>query len=418
MPRRICGKKILVVAAALMLAGCANIKTDIDPDLQPIADTVLEVPEGPSKPAFFAPAQPEPYASILDKKYQELKFGVDNNQRTLEISRLSNKQMLLPQFIPGASVGTNNVLNLQVQQVLFDGGMYRAKFKADDHLAVMRQIEFLLDLNKKASDDIAIFLSYRKNVELEKVLTDTSSYLSDLLRLAMTRADGGVGSSSDVSLFELKLSEMKTDAQIARADAQSDLVALGEEKITSKAVDFKMADDHLPLSIIQAIATLAHAKSDLELAKKERNPKVILEGRIGMDPFFGTPRSNIGISMDKDPITLGGNTNVMSAKQKVLLEQHNLEVAVRDAQRDTARIRARLTALKSQLNETITLSRVARSRFDDFSKQFQAGTANLSEAAGLVQTLRQSAEKKVTLKYQIFDLQRQLAQQGGHFWKF
>jgi len=418
MPRRIGRILLNCFVSVALLAGCASVETDVDPVLKPFANTVLDVENNTAERASIVPAQPEPYVQILAKKYEELKFGADNNIRTLEISRLSNKQGRLPQLIPGASVGTNNELNLRVQQVLFDGGIYRAKFHADDHLAVLRQIEFLRDLNEKASGDIAIFLSYRKNLELGHLLTEKSAYLEKLLRVAKTRANGGVGDASDVSLFELKLSEMQTDAQIARADAQSDLVALGSEQADAKATDFVISETHLPLTVVHAIAKHAHALSDLELTKKERNPKVILEGRLGMDPFFGNPKSNIGVTVDKDPIAIGGNTNVLMAEQQVLLEQHNLDVAIRDAQRETDRIRARVTALESQLARTSLLSQQASYRFHDFSQQFQAGTAELSEAAGLVQTLRHSTEKTVTLKYQILDLQRQLAEQGGHFWTF
>lgn len=411
-------KLILSILAVLTLAGCASLDTKVNPQLQPIASTVLATKNMSTRPATIYPAQPEPYSSILEKKYSELKFGADNNLRNLEISRLGNMQSRLPQISPGASLGTNNALNLRVQQVVFDGGVYRAQFHADDHLAILRQIEFLNDLNKKSSDDIAIFLSYQKNVELEKNLMQTATYLGSLLNLATTRASGGVGDASDVSLFELKLSEIKAEASIARADAQSDLVALGVKSIKSGAVDFKLSDKHLPLSIVHAMAKLEHAKSSLELAKKQRIPKVVLEGRVGMDPFFGIPQSNVGLSIDKDPIAIGGNTKIMAARQNVQLENHNLEMATRDAQRETARIRARIAALGSQLAETDQLSQFARSRFDDFYNQFKAGTANLTEAVGLISTLRQSTEKKVTLKYQIFDLQRQLAEQGGHFWKF
>lgn len=412
------GKVLLIGAMTLFsLAGCASIKTDVNPALKPIANTVLEVKPNSGKSAFFRPAQPEPYAGILKQKFKELEFGIDNNLRTLEIARLSNKQSLIPQISPGASLGTNNELNLRITQVLYDGGTYSAKFKEDDRLAVLRQIEFLRDLNKKASDDIAIFLSYRKNVELGQILNEKSVHLVDLLKIAKTRANGGVGDASDVSLFELKLSEIRTDAQIALADAKSDLVALRRERIDEAAADFNIGDAHMSLDVLYAIATHEHAQSKLELAKKERNPKLILEGRIGMDPFFGTPQSNVGVSVDNEQIALGGNTNVQFAQQKVELERHNLEMAIRDAQRETDRIKARLEALQSQLAQTASLSEQSSARFKDFLKQFKAGTAELSESAGLVQTLRQSAEKTVTLKYQIFDLQRQLAEQGGHFWR-
>ena len=410
--------KLKFLIAFLGLSACANVQSAVEPPLVPLAEAVLSTEKSSQPETFFVPAQPDPYAKILSSNYDELSFGFDNNLRSLEISRLSGRQSRLPQIRPGAQASANGNLEIgvEVRQLLFDGGVSRAQYQSDDHAAVLRQVELLQDLNRQSSQEISVFLSYQQNLETEVLLTRLSRHIEGLLNLAETRVKGGVGTESDVSLFALRLYEIETDAKIARANAQADLAALNTEVKQTEPVEFTFRKSHLPLSVVAAIADLQNARSSLNLAKKERNPQLVLDGRAGLDPLTGLPTSNVGLAVETETISIGGNVAVKRAEEEVRLAEHNLEREVRLAERETTRLRGRLDALKAQLEQTKQLSERAHNRFASFSSQFQAGTSQLTEAAGLVQTMRSSLESVTVLKFEILNLQRQLAEQGGHFW--
>ena len=413
-------KKCVIPFAVLTVAGCSVGPTQIDPSLSRIAAPVLEKTEALDAPAapFATPAQPAPYSTILAARYDELRYGFDNNLRALKISRLGNTQSLLPKVQPGAQIATSGraELSLGINQVLYDGGVYRAKYASDDHAAVLRQVELLLKLNAEASEDIATFLSYRQNREKEQILRQLGHVIQGVLKTAHMRADAGIASQSDASLFSLKLYEIEADAEIARADAEADLSALDVDVHKLEETDFHFGDGYLPISVIHAIAKRDAAKSDLELAKKERNPRVALDGRMGLDPLTGLPSQNVLLDVQSKPMTLGGDVNVQHAREALRLADYELDREIRDAERESSRISARLEALRVQLRQTQGLIAKSDARFKQFRTNFLAGTSQLTEAAGLVETLRKSKEAEVSLRYEILNLQRQLAEHGGHFW--
>ena len=151
----------------IVLAGCTTVETEVDSALTSFAQPVISA-DGDADEGFLSPSQDDPYASLISAKYEELSFGFDNNLRTLEISRLSNRQSLLPQIVPGVSAGSRGSVevNVSVKQVLYDGGVFKAQHSSDDHEAVLRQVELLRELNAEASEEIETYLSYKENVEV------------------------------------------------------------------------------------------------------------------------------------------------------------------------------------------------------------------------------------------------------------
>lgn len=415
-------RKFTVILMCAALAGCAQVNTDIEPSLKNFAEPVLSNAESEDNEyeQFVFPSQSEAYNALLSKKHEELRYGFDSNMRSLAISRLGGKQRMLPQIRPGAQLSSsgNARLTVEVRQIVFDGGVYRAQYHSDDHEAVLRQVQLLRKLNNYASKDIETFLTYRENVEKAALLSDLSRHLEAMLDKANARAKGGVGSAAEASLFALKLYEIQADAEIARTDAKADLAALDVDVSEFREAEFVFDNAHLPLAVVEAIAARQAAKSALALAKAQRNPQVALDGRMGLDPFTGLPTTNVALDVNSEPIAWGGNTSVQRAEEDIRMASHKLDLAVRDAERQTKRLRGRIDALESQLTQTEILIGKAKARFDDFQGQFQAGTSQLTDAVSLVETLRKTLETKVTLKFQILDLQRQLAAEGGHFWKF
>jgi len=120
--------------------------------------------------------------------------------------------------------------------------------------------------------------------------------------------------------------------------------------------------------------------------------------------------------VDSNPIAIGGNVDVKRAEQALALAEYDLNSALKDAQRQEQALRAKISSLQDQLRQTERLTAKTIDRFDAFEEQFQAGTSSLGEAAGLLETRKQSAESEVRLKYELLDAQRELAAMSGAFW--
>lgn len=400
------------------LTACATVDTPVHRDLTDYSAPLKVQSDGSNATQTIAAVQPEPYSTILRSQYKDMRVVFDQNFQTLRIARLSNKQSRLPQIKPGANVGTSGGANvtLGLRQVIYDGGVYRAQFASDDHNAILRQIELFQDLNRKASDEISVYLNYRKNLERHALLNRLTKHLQSLFELSDTRVKGGITAESEVSLFRLKLSEIRTDARIALSDAQADKAVIGDYPIKSKAKPFRFFENRLPLTVLNAKAGVEAKRSEFELAKKQAVPKVVLDAKAGIQPSTWLTQTSANIAVETDPISFGGNVTIQRARQEFILAQHELTTAIKEAEREKLRLTMRLSALQEQAAETEELSKQAQYRFDGFSNEFQAGTANLTEAVGILETLRQSLESKVRLRFEILDIQRQLAEFEGHFW--
>jgi len=406
------------IPLCVLLAGCSVEKTEFSPDVQPFSQAVVQGDRNGSNSISLRSSQPAPYADIIDAKYAEMQFGFDDNVRSLEISRLAANQARLPQVTPGARLDSEGELglNLSFSQVLFDGGVYKATYAQNDHLSVLRQIQLLSELNEKAAYDISVYLSYWENTERHALLLSLSEHLSDLSSLAQTRANGGIGSASDSSLFLLKLSEIETDASIAELDAKADHSIIEHVDVKVKPVGFNVSEKRLPLAVVEAMARRDTAASALTVAQREAIPQVSVDASAGINLATGLPTMNAGINVESKPLRLGGDTNILKAQQKLKLAEHELERDVRETERENKKINNRMGALNMKLEKTEQLAAQAEKRFEAFTKEFRAGTAGLTEAVGILETLRQSLETELDLKYELLALQLQLAQAGGYFW--
>lgn len=407
-----------VTFLAVFLAGCSSALPTIDARLEAVAKPLLDEENDDRQAFFLKTSQPEPYAAIIRRNVEEIQFRFDDNLRTLEIARLRVKQGRLPQITPGLSTGLGGVaaVELNIRQVLFNGDLSKAMFHDADFQAVKRHIELLDALNSDILEDIETYLSYRENLERNELLTDLASRLEKLLSTAETRLEGGIGTVDDVTLFKLELTEVETEALIAKSDADVDLSALENINASLAPRSFVNKSGLPPIEVLAAIAERDAARSNLAVIKEEAEPRVVVVANAGFDTATGSPTKNAGLRVEADPISFGGNTNIMSAEQEVFLAERELERALTDVSRETRRLLQQIAALKAQRTQTDFLVEQTQERLEDFRDQFLAGTSGLPEAAGLVDTLRRSLEQKVEVRYRILRLQGELCANLGHFW--
>ena len=416
------GNKSKAAVAALLamsLAGCTNVLPSIDARLKPIAAPLLADQAGDAS-NFLSTPQPEPYASIIRKNFNEVQFRFDDNIRTLENGRLRARQSRLPQVIPSASLGTSGLagVDLGFRQALTNGDLSKALFHDADIQAVSRQITLLEALNNDVLDDIDTYLEYHENIEREALLSELAGRLDDLLSVAETRLQGGIGTADEVALFSLELTEVQTEALIAKSNASVELSSLDKINASIPPRTFVRQKTHLPIEVLAAVAERDEAQSNLAVVTETAEPRLVLEatGRFGVTTV--SPVSNAGIRVETDPIQFGGNADILEAEQNAFLAERELEQTIFEVERDTLRLLQQIAALKIQEEQTVLLVNQTQSRLEGFRARFQAGNVGFSEAAGLVDTLRRSLEQRVEVKYRILGLQSELAASLGHFWTF
>lgn len=416
--RQVNWRTIATLGMSVAVAGCSAELPTIDSRLQPVSESLLHKRDESTSSAPLKTAQPEPYASIIRQNITDVEFRFDDNLRALEIARLRVRQSRLPQITPGLSTGSGGVaaVDLNIRQVLFNGDLSDAMFHDANIDAVGRHIELLDSLNDNILEDIGTFLSYRENLERSELLNELSGELEALLGIAETRLEGGIGTADDVALFKLELAEIETEALIARSDAEVDRETLENIDVSLAARSFAQSGNLPPMDVLAAVADRDAARSNLAVLQEEIEPRVVVAASAGIDAATGTPSRNAGLRVEAAPLSFGGNADVLAAKQAVTLADRELEETVSDVSRDTRRLLQQIEALKAQENQTKKLAGQAEDRLEAFREEFQAGSASLTEAAGLVDILRRTLERKVDVRYAILDRQSQLAAILGHFW--
>lgn len=410
--------KVLIFLTAL--AGCSVVEHQLDPSLDQAAESLLAQDLNVQNERFLRSNQPAPYQGIILQKYTEFEQEFQGNLDELAILQVRAKQNKLPQFTPSASARANGSVsaNIGVRQALFAGQLYEAEFHDANVQAISQQVTVLQALNQETSQDLKLLLDYRENVEVKAMLDRLATELEKLLDLARLRSRGGLVTADEVALFELNLTEIRTDATIAYSNAKVALADLPQVDTTAALVNFHSEPDQIPIDLLVALTERELARSELRLSHASSQPKVAIEGSGGIDLLTGKPLSRAGLVVESDPITLGGNTTLQLAELKLRLAERKLAETVSDLAQETARREMQIQALESQLGAASNLMRQASIRLDSFPNQFAAGSADLPEAIGLVDTLRRSMESQIRTKYEILNLRREIAEDLGDFWSF
>jgi len=188
--------KFLPLILIACTAACSVEQIPIDPELGPVADPLLARAEK-KKPTVIEVqvTQPDPYAALITRNFEDVRFLFDSNSRQLILSNFGSQQLRYPQVRPGAQARASGAssLTLNVSQVLYDAGAASAQNYVGQTAAVTREIENLVELNDEIAEDINLYLDYHRNLKTTKVLGGFSGQLRELLSLAQTRASGGIG---------------------------------------------------------------------------------------------------------------------------------------------------------------------------------------------------------------------------------
>ncbi len=407
------------VAGILLICGCAQEPRAIEPQLEPMRQAIT----GEQAADFekLSSRQARPYAAIAKFALEDVMFRFENNSRQLELSQTAARLQRFPQIRPSGQISTQDGagINISVDQVIYDGGVYPARLFLNDAEAIGRQIEILNTVNDMISEDVALYLSYHQNRETESLFDELQQQIAELLELARTRVQGGVGAANEVTLFQLRLTEVQTEARIARSRANvalSSLRAADQINLAGTPPSPVVTDDQLPPRIVEAVAARELERGRLELERTNVRPQIVVSGTAGSDLTSGVLNDDIGVRVrTNNPLPIYGNPDLRLAEENLVLAEAELDRTVAETQREVAQLREEISLLRSQARDTGLLTQQAQARLEDFADQFRAGTVGITEAASLVDTLQRALRSEIQVRYDILDRERQLAEMTGSF---
>ncbi len=407
------------LVGVLLLCGCAMDTPVVEPQLEPVRQAITS--EKPAKFEKSAKRQARPYAIIADFILEDVKFRFENNSRQLELSQSAARLQRFPQIRPSGQLSARDGpgINISVDQVVYDGGVYPARLFLNDAEAVARQIEILNTVNGMISEDVELYLSYHQNRETESLFDQLQKQIAELLDLAKTRVQGGVGAANEVTLFQLRLTEVQTEARIARSRAnvaRTSLRAADRINLSGKPPSPVVTSDQLPPRIIEALATRELERGRLEIERTNVRPQVVVSGTVGSNLTSGVLNDDIGVRVrTNNPLPIYGNPDLRLAEQSLALAEAEMHRTIAETQREVAQLREEISLLKSQERDTGLLTQQAQARLEDFADQFRAGTVGITEAASLVDTVQRALRSEIQVRYDILDRERQLAEMTGSF---
>lgn len=403
----------LPLLAVLLLLGCMPDRSEVDPELARAAGPLLSDAEaGITLPRSN---QPAPYAAMVATRFENERFRLEGNAQQHRLTLLNARQSLYPQLRPGADISRSGDVSIgaNLDQVIYGGNTYQARLFSGDAEVIMAQLEILSRVNQDAARDLATLFSYHENRETARLLSNLSARISDLLDMAQLRATGGVAASSEVTLFELTLAEIETQARIAASSAQADRASLSAQpaEIFSQGLpSLTPLQGQVPLPVLEALAERDLRRAGLEVESSNRRPQVFLAGRGGVDPQSGDVTTDIGLNIrTNSALVFGGNTQMRLAEEALERAELDLADVIAETQREEARLRRQISLLQSQLAQTRALTAQAEDRFEAFESLFQAGSAGLTEAVSLVDTVQQSLESEVRLRFEVLRAELELA---------
>lgn len=401
------------ISFCVVLGACADVQPEMDSDVFGPGVRLAAVQQGQTV------EQPAPYAGLIARAVADEQFRFESLTRQRDLSNTGALQSLYPQVRPGARMDSDGdvAVTLSVEQVLYDGGVYQAELFEIGAQDAVEEIDLLSDLNDQASENIGIYLEFQRNQQISDALRGLIGDLGGLLNLAQTRAAGGIATASEVTLFELKVFEVETEAKVAEAAMALNLQQLNEMQVQVPAgppPQLRGLPDRLPLEVLAAMADRQARHADVEVLAAQSRPQLVLGGEGALDIEDGETSSDFGLRVRMNsPLQWFGNSRLLAAQEALALSEQTLERTVHDIEQDLSRLSNRISTLQAQLSQTRHLVALSRQRLADFETQFQAGAASLTEAAGLTDTLRRALTSEINLDFELRELQLRRATLDG-----
>lgn len=427
--------KFLAMVPAIALCSCASSNVDAPAQIVPSLPIPFlkeaKVVETPEEQAATISANKLFYGE--NKIYQRIADGVASRgalstQYQLLGARYTHeafRRTILPQITPTASVDDvgNITGRLQIEQVLFDGGRFKAGNRVLNAQQAIAFSEYAIQFNERVGIAIDAYLRQDMHAGMAEISAEVSALYKTLKAKASRRLAGGVGSKVEHSLFELKQFEVETEA--ARDIAEADAAKLELEKLIGEEIDtppplisFEDESAAVPPVVALAIAESKKSAGELYAERAERLPQFSVRGSVGAGTNQGlgfNDRINsfsAGVRLSK-PLTWGRDYGLKAAGAQARASRAVVREAQRDADVQLKTLSLRISSLSAQLIKAEKLEEQSRARIDSFEEQFLGGGASITQAVGIIDTYRRIVRNKVDIRFALLSAQREKVQLLG-----
>lgn len=348
-------------------------------------------------------------------------FSLERNHFELQAFRRS----LLPQITPELSVNEDGagVGRLRIDQVLFDGGRFKAGKKRLNAEQSIAFAEFTLQLNERVANAIRAYLTEYRSKATAELAESISAQYGALSEKARQRLKGGIGDRAEVSVFELK--QLEADADSAREQANADIARLELLQLSGiRMTDpparllFTEQADVLPPRIALVEAQHQRLSADLRLAKAERLPRLGVRGSVGRGTSLGQGFDDqatsfvVGLSFTQ-PLTWGRDYGLKAAQSQFESGLARVQEETRDTLTQINSVSYRITELNTQLERMSRLVGAAQQRIENFEDYFLGGAAGIVEAVGIIDSYHRIQQSEIDSRYRLLEAETEKAQLLG-----
>lgn len=327
-----------------------------------------------------------------------------------------------PQITPSSNVNEDGdfIARLFVEQVIFDGGRFRAGKRRITAQQAAAFAEHAIEFNQKVSEAVDAFLREYRATALLSISKDISARYADLRGMAGQRLRGGVGKKSELGLFEVK--KFETEIEATRDESDKRTFRNRFETLTGLTISgaplrfaFDAAVLDQPPSVNLALAEQQLADADLGLEYAERRPEVSLRGSAGVGTSFGLgfddrARSlSVGVEFSR-PLAWGKDFDLEAIRSRKKAARARVDEQKRDINLRLAELTRQAIEFELQLEQAEGLIVAAGKRADEFQKQFLAGAVGIVEAVSVLETYKQVRRQQVEIEYSIFSAELERAQ--------
>lgn len=430
-------KTAVVSLLGTVLCSCAS--GDVDAPAQSIPS--IPTPFFPEKKVVETPKEQATTITTNKKFYTDNEVYREIAEGVARRGRLSSeyqvigarynheafRRSILPQITPVASVDDigNVIGRLQIEQVIFDGGRFRAGGRVLDAEQALAFADYAIQYNERVGVAIDAYLQQDMYRALADVSNDISARYQKLKSKAQQRLDGGIGRKSELSLFELR--QFEAEAEQARDIAELEAVKLRLTKLAGKSFDdpppmmvFEGEESAVPPMVARAVAESQRAAGELHSERAERLPRISLRGSVGSGTNQGLgfdDRVNsfsAGVQLSR-PLSWGRDFGLKAAAAEARAARAVVEEARYDAEVELNTLNLRIANLTAQLVKSENLLSQAKARVDGFEEQFLGGAVTIVEAVGIIDTYRRIVRSQVETRFALLSAQREKVQLLGLF---
>ncbi|NNX75295.1 MULTISPECIES: TolC family protein, partial [unclassified Roseobacter] len=308
-----------------------------------------------------------------------------------------------PQISPVAEIDDegNRNLGANASLTVLDFGRTRSlRARADAEVSLAR-----IDLWEERTDNVlGALVEVIRAVEAQSLGVATNASLEEITTLrdlAMARLGAGVSDEAESILFDLRLAELRNEAQ---ADASLLRLALGQ---VSAATDLTVDMGDLPsLSAIEAALSVQpessnppalaraalefqQAERSLELELSRRFPRLLLRGSLLYAASSVSPGVSVALDSSDFP-GFSGRPVLEAARSALISAEANVVRTQRDLVTELQRIDLERARLLSRIRSLERLEAEARRSAEVFVDQQSIGGRPLTDGITVYRTLLQA----------------------------